>query len=76
VNLLFDPIDEVHTLQMLAVEDIREAILDMKMRAAAWQPRPCPPRGVYRSTWDTGVSLPVLHAPLVPLRPKRGTLRR
>ena len=31
MNLLFDPIDEVHTLQMLAVEDIREAILDMKI---------------------------------------------
>ena len=39
---LIEPIDPIHRHSMQAIERIREAVLDMKMRAATWQPAPMP----------------------------------
>jgi len=39
---LQEPIDPIHARCVRAIEHIRAAVLDMKMRVAAWEPRPMP----------------------------------
>ena len=39
---LSEPIDPVHFHSMEAVRRIRERVLDAKMKAAKWEPKPMP----------------------------------
>lgn len=39
---LMEPVDPIHANSMRAIEQIRSAVLDLKMRVATWEPRPIP----------------------------------
>jgi hypothetical protein len=39
---LQEPVDPIHAHCVQAIERIRSAVLDMKMRVATWEPRPMP----------------------------------
>ncbi len=39
---LIEPVDPIHANSMRAIEQIRAAVLDLKMRVAIWEPRPMP----------------------------------
>lgn len=39
---LQEPVDSIHAHSVQAVERIRSAVLDLKMRVATWEPRPIP----------------------------------
>jgi hypothetical protein len=39
---LNEPIDPIHVHSAAAIEKIRDAVLDMKMRVAKWDLRPMP----------------------------------